>query len=292
MASLTDATGSRGILRPSQVGSVYRLGRYPCDPRLDPYVEHYWSVRWALDTPRREQSSVLSHPAVHLSFEEGEEPVRHGHPLPSMLVHGVITTRFDIELAGRGRVLGVKFRPGGFTALTGLDASRFTDSVASLPTVVPGAEGLRDEVFACEDDEGRCAVAERHLVARLPSEVDPDYVRVRALVEDVAADRGVVRSAELARRHAMSDRTMQRLLRRYVGISAAWLIRRYRLLDAMTALQEDPGLDLAELALTLGWYDQSHLTRDFTAAVGVPPSRYGRGLDTGRGGDGVSGSAR
>ena len=33
-------------------------------------------------------------------------------------------------------------------------------------------------------------------------------------------------------------------------------------------------LDSAALAADLGYADQAHLTRDFTATLGVPPSRY------------------
>ena len=269
-------SSTRGIVRPAQVGSAYRLNRLPCHPELADYVDRYWTVRWDLAGPRREFSSVLTHPAVHVSVEEGDAATRHGHPLPSALVHGVVTRRFEIELAGRGRVFGVKFRPGGFTALTGLPADRFTDGVADLADTVPDGGGLRERVLSESDDAGRAAIADTILRSLLPAVPDPRYARLRAVVEDVAGDRTVVDVAALARRHGMVDRTLQRMLRRYTGITASWLIRRYRLLDALDALQAEPRRDVSELAVTLGWYDQAHFTRDFTAAVGLPPARYAR----------------
>jgi AraC-like DNA-binding protein len=36
-------------------------------------------------------------------------------------------------------------------------------------------------------------------------------------------------------------------------------------------------VDRAALAADLGYADQAHLTRDFTATLGVPPSRYAAG---------------
>ena len=33
-------------------------------------------------------------------------------------------------------------------------------------------------------------------------------------------------------------------------------------------------MDWAQLAADLGYADQAHLTRDFTATLGVPPTRY------------------
>jgi AraC-like DNA-binding protein len=32
--------------------------------------------------------------------------------------------------------------------------------------------------------------------------------------------------------------------------------------------------DLAELAVSMGWFDQAHFSRDFSAVVGLPPSAY------------------
>lgn len=56
-----------------------------------------------------------------------------------------------------------------------------------------------------------------------------------------------------------------------------WVLRRYRVQDAVTALDTDPDTDLATLAVTLGFADQAHLTRAFSATIGVPPSRYRAG---------------
>ncbi|MFI9589448.1 helix-turn-helix domain-containing protein [Nonomuraea sp. NPDC052265] len=67
---------------------------------------------------------------------------------------------------------------------------------------------------------------------------------------------------------------MQRLFRDYVGIGPKWVIRRFRLHEAAERVHQ--GLDLATLAAELGYTDQAHLTRDFTAAVGMPPAAYAR----------------
>jgi AraC-like DNA-binding protein len=55
------------------------------------------------------------------------------------------------------------------------------------------------------------------------------------------------------------------------------VIRRARLLEAARRADEGDVVDWAELALDLGYADQAHLTRDFTATIGVPPARYARG---------------
>ena len=78
-----------------------------------------------------------------------------------------------------------------------------------------------------------------------------------------------------AERHGLSERTLQRLFRRYVGVGPKWVLQRARLHDAVERLDTADGpVDLAALATELGWFDQAHFTRDFTALVGQSPAAY------------------
>ncbi|MGH3241052.1 MAG: AraC family transcriptional regulator [Spirillospora sp.] len=44
--------------------------------------------------------------------------------------------------------------------------------------------------------------------------------------------------------------------------------------EAASRADEGVRVDWAALADDLGYFDQSHLTRDFTATVGVSPAKY------------------
>jgi hypothetical protein len=102
---------------------------------------------------------------VNLTVEDGTPgEVRHGHPLPAALVHGVVTRTFRIALDGAGWALGVKFRPGGWAAWSGLDAAVLTDrTVAAGPLLAPlGLNGLADAVLAAGGPEERRSVLRGH----------------------------------------------------------------------------------------------------------------------------------
>jgi AraC-like DNA-binding protein len=79
---------------------------------------------------------------------------------------------------------------------------------------------------------------------------------------------------DLADVAGMSERRLRRLFAEYVGVPPKWVMRRARLHEA--ALRADAGavMDWAALAADLDYADQALLTRDFTATLGVPPSRY------------------
>lgn len=135
--SATTAPPAVGILRPEVQDALVRRDRLEPAAGLEPWVEHYWTVAWELDDPGF-VAEVVSHPSVHVTVESGDRP-RFGHVLPAGLVHGVITRRFSQQIAGTGRVFGVKFRPGGFGAFTGADVGAWTDRV--LPLAVALGDG-------------------------------------------------------------------------------------------------------------------------------------------------------
>nr|WP_244953983.1 helix-turn-helix domain-containing protein [Spelaeicoccus albus] len=74
----------------------------------------------------------------------------------------------------------------------------------------------------------------------------------------------------------VSLRTLERQFTAYLGIGPKWVVQRFRLLDAAAAAHTGAATDWAALADELGFSDQAHLTRAFTAVVGTPPATYQR----------------
>jgi AraC-like DNA-binding protein len=103
---------------------------------------------------------------------------------------------------------------------------------------------------------------------------DADADLVAAVVDRAAADPAVARVEQLAAEFGLGMRRLQRLFAEHVGVGPKWVIRRYRLHEAAARAAAGAALNLVELAADLGYSDQAHLTRDFTALVGDPPSRY------------------
>jgi len=247
--------------------------------RLDPsatltsWVEHYWTVAWDLDDADAFRAEVVSHPSVHVTVESGTVP-RFGHDLPVGLVHGVITRKFSVDISGSGRVFGVKFRPGGFGAFTGADVGAWTDRILPLSAAFGDrARALVERVLAEPADDDRATILDEALLQRVPGP-DARYEAVLAIVDDLRADPGLTTVDAVARRHGLSERTLQRLFRRYVGVGPKWVLQRYRLHDAVDRIDAGDHGDLAGLAVALGWFDQAHFTREFTALVGQSPAAY------------------
>lgn len=276
MADRTNATASTaGILRPDEFARYADLSRSPAGPPVARWVENHWALRWDLPEGRSFASQVLPHPTCSLTVERSTHPRCGLPPGEAVVVTGVVTTRFDVDVRGAGRVAGVRFRPGGLAALVGRAASAWTDAVVPARTVLQAAacEALADPALA-EDPEAWAAAAEAVLLDLAGDGDDLRYDEVLGIVADMLADRSLVTVAEVGERHGRSPRSLQRLFTHYVGVGPKWVLARYRMHDAVTDLDEGYDGPLMDLALRYGWYDQAHFTRDFTALVGISPGVY------------------
>lgn len=61
--------------------------------------------------------------------------------------------------------------------------------------------------------------------------------------------------------------------------SPTWMIRRYRIQEAAARLEAGDVHSWSDLALDLGYADQSHFSNDFRRFVGRPPATYARSLE-------------
>jgi len=262
---------ARGVLDAARLLREVRFERVAPSPGLAPLVSWFWVVEW----DRREsgpcEQYTLPHPVVNVVLEPG-----------LAAVYGVVRRRFARRLAGRGRAVAVKFRPGGFRDLLGAPLHGITDRT------VPAADVLGDAVTTLHRGLEAGAVTtpdavaafDRLLLARAGT---PRLHPVTEIAELAADDPGITRVEHLAERSGRSPRVIQRMFADAVGVGPKWVIRRHRLIEAAERARLDDTPDWARVAHELGFSDQAHLIRSFTAMVGVSPARYAR--------DGVAGAS-
>jgi AraC-like DNA-binding protein len=266
--SVVDASSSpgvmgRGVLRPSLAAGRFALDRSAPSGPLAPFVDYHWIVRWDLRGQPPYEQTILPHPNVNLAFEASGAGI-----------YGVDRSLFTRRLSGRGKALGVRFRAGCFRPFWGAPISQLSDRVVPATRVFgPLAEKTRQAIMLAEADADMVGCAESLLFSALP-ERDPVAEQVADLVALITSDSSLRRVDQLPGVSGLSARSLQRMFADYVGVSPKWVMRRARLHEA--ALRADGGepVDWAALASDLGYADQAHLIRDFTATIGVPPSRY------------------
>src|SRR5690554_4607196 len=228
----SSSTSTRGIVHAAAGRDKFSLSRFEPGPQLRPFVEYYWVGRYPLPAGMSHTQTGLPYPNVHLAFEHDDGGRR-------ALVYGIPRRPFVRELRGSGRVLGVKFRAGGFFPFWQKDVALLTGTTVPAADVFgPEADGWLHAVVDAGDDAAMAQVAETFLSARLP---DPDGRSELAarLVQEAMNDRTIVRVEQLSQRAGISVRQLQRLFHRYVGVTPKWVIKRFRLQEAAERIEQD-----------------------------------------------------
>ncbi|MGY2704759.1 helix-turn-helix domain-containing protein [Nocardioides sp. HB32] len=240
------------------------IHRFAPSPDLAPLVRRYWMPVWSLPEGVTSTQRVLQYPVCLVVVS----------PEYALLV-GPSSGLSTQELSGTGWALGTMLQPAAGLALAGGPVERLTDQAVTLPDE-DLARRIRDAVGDVPEDPERqqagVAAIETTLRALVP--VDEEGLLVNAIVEYVEGDPEVQRVGQVCEKFAITERTLQRLTARRIGLSPKWLIQRRRLHEAAERLARDERPDLARVAADLGYADQAHFGRDFRAVTGLTPGAF------------------
>ena len=253
-----------------RAGFTPPIQRFAPDPALADVVRRYWMPVWSLPPGAVSVQRVLQYPVLQIVVADdcGE-------------LVGAATGLSTQDIEGTGWALGVMLQPAVGLVLAGGSVDRLTDRVVPLAEA-EGIDGVDLARRVCEavgdrpDDlahqAAAVAVVEDALAALLP--VDDEGRLVNAIVEHVEGDPEVQRVGQVCAKFAITERTLQRLTARRIGLSPKWLIQRRRLHEAAERLRETDRPDLARVAADLGYADQAHFGRDWRAVTGVTPGEF------------------
>lgn len=256
---------ARGLLHRATSFRHFELVRLAASADFQPFIENFWLVIWDLDEPYTQEN--LPHPSQHLVID----------PVGGTGIFGLQRAKFTYTLNGTGAVIGTKFRPGMFRGFLGRPMHEITDRTLPVRDVFPTDDTALDEQFSALNDPTAMAdIIEGFLRPRLPGP-DPRAEEAQRLVALVEASRDMFTVAALAKLAGVTPRSLQRLFEDYIGVGPKWVIDRYRMIEAVEALNRDEETSLTALAHALGYFDQAHFSKAFVALTGKPPSFYRRG---------------
>ena len=248
------------------------LSRAPAPP-LDSLVESLWLLA---DAPAHSHERIVPAGTFELVVNLAEDQIRiyGGDPAPrrhrGVLVSGAFTRSFVADTREHASMLGVHLRPGAARAFIGVAAHELADSHVDLADLwsPAAAESLRDALCSARHASERFDIMERALRERLrPSLAQPVHLRTllsASTVRDAAAASG------------KSQRSFIRGFAAEVGLTPKLFLRIRRFNRAFALARAAPGMDGAELALACGYFDQSHLIRDFKQFAGLTPAACAR----------------
>jgi AraC-like DNA-binding protein len=178
---------------------------------------------------------------------------------------GAMTTERRFDLPARSPTLGIRFRPGMAGTFLGVAASELTDRTLALHDVwTRGARDLESRIGNARSLDAAVEILSGAL--RTPAG-EPHGVQ-RAIAA-IASAHGDIDLAWVARQAGLSARQFRRRCLEESGLTPKHLCRVLRFRRAC-ALAISPA-DWAGIAAAAGYFDQSHLIRDFREFSGGTP---------------------
>jgi AraC-like DNA-binding protein len=173
-----------------------------------------------------------------------------------------------------GHQLGVQVEltPGGALALFGA-VEDLNDAVVPLDEALRGGGRLMDRLAETPSWEARLDLLDDDLGSHEPvPALTPEVAWLR---RQLLASNGRARVEPLMDETGWSRRRVTERFRRQLGVSPKAYARLVRFEHA-SALLGEPRADrtIADVAMVAGYYDQSHLTRDFVALAGMTPGTF------------------
>ncbi|MEU8763176.1 helix-turn-helix transcriptional regulator [Streptomyces sp. NPDC048659] len=248
------------------------------DARLGRGIGGYRGFRAAPGVPQERLVVPSGRVSLLIGFG-GELRVPDAEGRHTSLVSGLHTRARVLGHGGDVRGVELAMAPWAarrFFGATGL--AELTDTLADPAEVLGGrvrslAEALAEapgwpERFALLDETllRWSAEAERRGAAAEPA---PAVLEAWRLLERSA---GALRVHEVAAATGWSERHLESRFREQIGLGPKRLARVLRLNRAIGLLTA--GERAADTAARCGYYDQAHLSREFTAMTGLPPGRF------------------
>jgi len=256
------------------------LGRTPSPP-LDQFIERIW---YCSDAPLHASERVLpGGGTMDLVVNLAEHAIRTYDPADGgaarahsgAVVAGTRTRSYLIDPRQRTSLVGVHFRPGGAFPFLGISPSEVVDTHVKLDDLW-GCDGrnLLEQLLEARSPSERFRLLEAALLGRL-RRARPGHRAVRAAMDTFRNGGNDVRVADLATLVGLSRRRFIEVFETEVGVTPKLYARlqRFHRVKYGIATLGGPS-SWAALALDCGYFDQSHMIRDFVEFSGMSPTGY------------------
>lgn len=253
--------------------------KYPPHKGLEAYINCYWT----LSNPN---------PALYTKsycfFNEGVEiffNLNNATPFDSdnkwlptpyqSCVYGPMTQGVRIQGAGDLTAFGVCFRAGGAYPFIRCPAGDLTNRQVGTSDLL-GAMGKRmiDHLrYNCGTTKARIDFLNTIFLRQLETKGKRNAA-LKTSLQAIEARNGCLTVLQLAAYVGKSRRQLERLFKEHIGLSPKQLCRSMRLKKLLKRLAISPKETWSLTALNCGYYDQSHMIRDFKHYIGESPALY------------------
>lgn len=242
-------------------------------PLLAPYIKNYWLLKTTCDSPTLARTVPCG--MMNLIFHRGNRLLSiHDNELhPRTFLSGHEKSFADLKYSGQVNMISVVFRPAGTKAFFNLPLNRIHNlRVTAGEMEDKELAALEHSLTSTEEDYACILLIEQFLLKRLSHLAEHNLKRIEATIQLINS--GQTDVALLADAACLSTKQFQRIFSEHVGSNPKEFSRTIRFQRALHTLGIRPNTSLTTLAYECGYFDQSHMIKEFKALSGYTPSEY------------------
>jgi AraC-like DNA-binding protein len=245
---------------------------------LQPYVNAY--VLYEQVTPAPRQNMIPLGSQFIFALLQGQvtftHPCKPPYALPALSLLGQHTHAVSVQQVFPCRAAAIKFSPYGCHALFGVNMASIQDSYLDISYIDNRPTPLEDTSLIDRLRQAKNVVQIKLLFDEwlLQQPIREKQVRrVARIVEMIENNRGSLSIDHVLKQFSISERTLQRLFSKVVGLNPKLFIRIVRYNHVLTGLDGESN-SLQDLIYRAGYFDQSHFIKDFLQFTHCNPSAF------------------
>ena len=209
---------------------------------------------------------------VHLVFHRGENLNIQSKGLqPKNFIRGQFSTYGSLISVGNIDMIAVIFHPLGLNSFVQCSMNKFYNHYIDVEDLEDiELNHLKRNISAEPAVETCIRLIERFLMQRLV-DANCNYQRTHHAIRQII-NQPQIDVNTLAESACLGYRQFKRVFTNYVGMSPKEYYRVVRFQRALYLLQDHPGMEFVDLAYSCGFYNPSHLVKDFKEFTGCSPT--------------------
>lgn len=255
------------------------LSCFPPSPWLAPYIEAFTFYEGETTGGRERclpdgQIAVvinLGHDLLHACASQQQSRLQSFRG-------GVLTGAFSqasvIDTSTMVRTISIVFKAGGARPFLGMPTDQLTNQVVDLYTLWGRtALLLREQLLTVQTNLERVHALERFLLARAAWE-ETTHPAISFALASFHQTHAYLPIAQVTDQLGMRPKRFIHLFKEAVGLTPKMYCRLLRFQETLRTIERGRPVHWSDLALSKGYFDQSHLIHDFQTFAGLTPVAY------------------
>lgn len=240
---------------------------------LAPFIRHYWILNVdELHVSER----VTPIGCMQMVFHRGDRmySLTESKIQPQTFIGGQSVGYQDLKSMGRVNMIVVVFQPHGVKPFFRMPVNDFLSRNISIEDLGDKSlSELEDRILNASTDEEAIGLIEQFLLSRLYDFDSYNHRRMQQVLK-VIDNKNQSTVSSLSDVACLSYKQFSRVFAEYIGATPKEFTRIVRFQRALFMMQNNPSIDLMDVILTCGFYDQPHMIKEFKTFSGYTPNEY------------------